>query len=260
MASLNESNQVPERLREVLAKVRAAATRAGRSAEEVAITAVTKTVSPARIRDYVNSAQALGIASVIGESYLSEFSRKVEFLGGEEEEALEKRYIGILTASQLPRVWRLFDVIETIGDLKTIEACAVQLIKSREARIPRLLIQVNISEDPAKAGFFPSAVPEALRCAKERGVPIAGFMTITERYDSGECEGGDAHEGVRGDYRALAQLAGQMRESEEFSTAPFQTGVTELSMGMSNDFEVAIEEGATHVRLGSVLFGERPER
>ncbi len=260
MASLGESNQVRERLREVLAKVRAAATRAGRSPEEVAITAVTKTVSPARIRDYVSSAYALGIAPVIGESYLNEFSRKVEFLGSGEGESLEKRYIGTLSASQLPRIWRLFDVIETIGDLKTIDACAAQLNKSRGVRSPRLLIQVNISEDPAKAGFFPSALPLALRCAKERGVPIAGFMTITERYDSGEYEGRDVQGGVRGDYRALAELVGRLREDEEFSSAPFQTSATELSMGMSNDFEVAIEEGATHVRLGSVLFGERPAR
>lgn len=127
----------------------------------------------------------------------------------------------------------------------------MRLPDEKGGKAPRLLLQVNISEDPKKSGFRPSDVSQALVFAKESRLPIAGFMTITERYDDGS-------DGVRRDYRALATVAWKLREAPEFHGAPFESSPGELSMGMSADFEVAVEEGATHIRLGSVLFGECP--
>lgn len=236
-----------EQLTALVTRIAAAAERVGRDPREITLTAVTKGVPPDRIREYGALAQELGLRPVLGESYLTEFTSKVEFI----DPSFEKRFIGVLSAAQVPRIWRLFDVIETLGDIKTLEACAAQLKKGGEG--PRLLLQVNISEDPKKAGFHPRDIPQALRFARETRLPIAGFMTITERYE----EGDDA---VRGDYRALATLVRQLRENPEFREAPFESSPGELSMGMSADFEVAVEEGATHIRLGTVLFGERPIR
>lgn len=236
-----------EQLTSILQRISAAAERVGRDPREVTVTAVTKTVPPDRIREYEVLARALGLRPVIGESYLTEFAAKVEFI----DLSVEKRFIGVLSASQVPRIWRLFDVIETLGDFKTMEACAAQMKKG--GNVPRLLIQVNISEDPGKAGFYPNDIAQALVFARESRLRIGGFMTITERYDEG-CDD------VRRDYRALAALARQLRESREFHEAPFESSSGELSMGMSADFEVAVEEGATHIRLGSSLFGKRPAR
>jgi uncharacterized pyridoxal phosphate-containing UPF0001 family protein len=233
-----------EQLESILARIRMAASRVGRNPSEITVTAVTKGVSPDRICEFRRIAIDLGIRPVIGESYLSEWTSKMEFI----DPGLEKRFIGALTPAQVPRIWRLFDVIETIGDERTLEVCVAQ--KKKGGNIPRLLLQVNISADPKKAGFSADAVPDAMRMAHNCGLPISGFMAITEQYEAGA-------EAVRRDYRALASLATVLRNSGDFFQEGFEIGRTDLSMGMSEDFEIAVEEGATHVRLGSILFGPR---
>jgi len=233
-----------EQLESILTRIRMAAGRVGRNPSEITVTAVTKGVSPDRICEFRRIAVDFGIRPVIGESYLSEWTSKMEFV----DSVLEKRFIGALTPAQVPRVWRLFDVIETIGDERTLEACVAQ--KKKGGNIPRLLLQVNISADPKKAGFCVDAVPNAMRLAHNCGLLISGFMTITEQYEAGA-------EAVRRDYRAMACLAADLRNSPDFFQEGFEIGRTDLSMGMSDDFEIAVEEGATHVRLGSILFGPR---
>ena len=233
-----------ERLELILTRIRMAAGRMGRDPSEITVTAVTKGVSPDRICEFRRIAVDLGIRPVIGESYLGEWTSKMEFI----DSGLERRFIGALTPAQVPRVWRLFDVIETIGDERTIEACVAQ--KKKGGNIPRLLLQVNISADPKKAGFSVDAVPDAIRLAHNCGLSISGFMTITEQYEAGT-------EAVRRDYRALASLDANLRNSADFFQGGLEIGRTDLSMGMSEDFEIAVEEGATHVRLGSILFGSR---
>jgi len=233
-----------EQLESILTRIRVAAERVGRDPSEIAVTAVTKGVSPDRICEFGKIAVDLGVRPVIGESYLSEWTDKMEFI----DPGFEKRFIGVLTPAQVPRVWRLFDVVETVGDERTLEVCATQ--KKKGGNMPRLLLQVNISADLKKSGFSVDAVHEAMRLARDRDLPISGFMTITEQYEAGA-------DAVRRDYRAMASLANDLRNSPDFFREGFEIGRTDLSMGMSEDFEVAIEEGATHVRLGTILFGRR---
>lgn len=234
-----------DRLHTILERIRAASARVGRDPNNITVTAVTKGVTPDRINQFAQTARDLGIRPVIGESYLNEWTKKVEFI----ESGIERRFIGALTPQQVPRVWRLFEVVETIGDVQTIQACASQQKKGIHS--PRLLLQVNISVDHRKAGFAPSEVPDAVRRAQGLGLRIGGFMTITEQYESGS-------DAVRADYRALASLVANLQNQPEFFGQPFEIGPGDLSMGMSDDFEIAVEEGATHVRLGTILFGDRP--
>lgn len=119
-----------QQLISLLHRIADAAERAGRDPRDVTLTAVTKGVPPDRIREYETLARELGLRLVLGESYLTEFLSKVEFI----DPSFEKRFIGVLSASQVPRVWRLFDVIETLGDLKTLEACASQMKKGERHR------------------------------------------------------------------------------------------------------------------------------
>jgi len=107
---------------------------------------------------------------------------------------------------------------------------------------PALLMEVNVAGDGAKFGFKPDAVPEALRRAAELGVAISGFMTMPPFAPTAEA--------ARPHFRRL-------RELRDLWQAECAMDLSELSMGMSHDFEVAIEEGATLVRVGSALFGER---
>ena len=233
-----------EQLESIRTRIRVAAERVGRDPGEIAVTAVTKGVSPDRICEFGKIAVDLGMRPVIGESYLSEWTGKMEFI----DPGFEKRFIGVLTPAHVPRVWRLFDVIETVGDERTLEVCAAQ--KKKGGNMPRLLLQVNISQDSKKSGFRVDAVPDVLRLARNHGFQISGFMTITEQYEAGD-------EAVRRDYRSMASLSKDLRNSTDFFREGFEIGRTDLSMGMSEDFEVAIEEGATHVRLGTILFGRR---
>jgi pyridoxal phosphate enzyme (YggS family) len=229
---------------DIIERVAASAARSNRKPSDVTITAVTKGVSPEKINSYGKLAEELNIQPVIGESYLSEFMGKNEFI----DKSFQRRYIGRLSAQQVPKIWRLFDVIETVGDLKTVEACIAQVKKGLP--MPRLLFQVNVSNDERKSGFPPELTLDAVEFAYKNSLPISGLMTITERYD----EGDDA---VRSDFRALAQLSRNIREVLVFRGLPLETSFTDISMGMSGDFEIAVEEGASHIRLGSAIFGAR---
>lgn len=145
---------------------------------------------------------------------------------------LELRLIGPLQSNKVAEAVRLFDVIETLDRPKLAEALA--RAGQAHGRTPRLYVQVNTGEEPQKAGVAPRALEALMRSARiEFGLPIEGLMCIPP---AGEAAG--PH------FALLAKLAERI-------------GVDQLSMGMSGDFETAIRFGATSVRVGSALFGER---
>jgi len=213
----------------VLERMAAAARRAGRDPGSVTLVAVSKTVSAERLRAAVEA--GLG---VFGENRVQEAAAKVPQVPG-----ASWHLVGPLQSNKVRRAVELFDVIETIDST----ALARRLARLTP-RPPSVLLQVNVDDDPGKAGFAPDDVDAALaEIASLPSLRVEGLMTVGRLVDDAEL--------ARPTFRTLRELSEGLRARHPGLGAA-------LSMGMSDDFEVAIEEGATIVRVGRALFGERP--
>ncbi|MHB8732124.1 MAG: YggS family pyridoxal phosphate-dependent enzyme [bacterium] len=217
----------------VRARIAAAAERGGRRADDVLLVAVTKTVDAARVRE----AAALGLRT-FGENRVQEAREKVPAVPG-----VSWHLIGSLQRNKAKEAARLFDVIESVGS----EALAEELSRRAEEqkRAVDVLIQVNVAREPQKHGASPEEAAEVVRrTVALPGLRLRGLMTIAPAVSDPDA--------VRPVFRALRELREKLHSS---------TGIAlpELSMGMSDDFEVAIEEGATMVRVGRAIFADRSQ-
>ena len=218
----------------VLERIAHAAARAGRDPGEVTLVAVTKTVAIQRVR----AAVAAGL-EVLGENRVQEgVAKAAEVVGA------RWHLIGPLQSNKVRRAIEAFDTVQTVDSLdiaRRLDRVAAEL---RPGRPLPVLLQVNVDEDEAKAGFRPAEVERALPAILALdALRIEGLMTIGRLPEDPE----DA----RSTFRALRELSLRLRVIDS-ALGPA------LSMGMSDDFEVAVEEGATIVRVGRALFGERP--
>ena len=225
----------------ILGRMHAAADRSGRKHDAVTLVAVSKTKPIELMCEYAAAATAHGIPVIFGESYVQEVKAKAALIPAHSECHL----MGPLQSNKVRDAVGLFSLIHSVHSRKILTLIAKEAEKIGKRQ--RVLLQVNISKDPAKQGFL----PEELLAMGEVGVvgdavQIEGLMAITALYDSPE--------GSRWDFRALRSLGEKLVHA---GMLPVREQGVELSMGMSNDFEVAIEEGATFVRVGSALFGER---
>jgi pyridoxal phosphate enzyme (YggS family) len=226
---------LPARVAEVRGRIAEAAARGGHG-QTVRLIAVTKTHGP----DAVEAAWSSGIADV-GENKVQEAVRKMEALAGSAAERGGVRWhlIGHLQtnkAKALPR-FALFHALDRDGLVEAARDAAV-----KESKMLDVLVQVNISGEASKGGYAPEAIPAlADRLAAMPSLAVRGVMTMAPF---------DAEERVLRDVFAGARGCAQMLRAAGLPA-------TELSMGMSGDYEVAVEEGATLVRLGTVLFGAR---
>jgi PLP dependent protein len=215
-----------ERVRERVAR---AAERAGRRPEDVLLVAVSKTVEAQRVR----AAVAAGITA-LGENRVQEARAKIAEIG----RPAAWHLIGHLQTNKGRDAVELFDVIHSVDRLEL----ARELDRRAHARdrVVRVLLQVNVGGEATKGGVAPDAVAETLEALVPlRNLAVRGLMTIPPEVARAE--------EARGWFQALRKLA-------ERHALP------ELSMGMSGDFEVAVEEGATMVRVGTAIFGPRPPR
>lgn len=208
--------------------------RAGRGGD-VRIVAVTKGHPP----DAAAAAVRAGLR-VLGENRVQELASKVAAVG---RDAAEWHVIGHLQRNKARQAVELADLIHSVDSARIAEALAAE--GARRGRPVRGLLQVNVSGEETKGGFEREAAVDALgTLAALEGLEIHGLMTMAPW---------TAEEGVLrrtfGAARRLLEECGRQ--------LPGSLRGTELSMGMSNDFEIAVEEGATMVRLGTVLFGER---
>ncbi len=198
---------------------------AGRRARPV-IVGVSKTQDEARIL----AAIAAGV-SVFGENRVQEAKAKWPEIRADHQ-ALELRLIGPLQSNKAAEAVALFDAIETIDRAKIARAIADEIAK--QGRAPRLLVQVNTGAEPQKAGVLPEETDAFLAsCRDEYGLAIDGLMVIPP-----------ADEPPAPHFALLAKIASR-------------NGLSMLSMGMSGDYEIAAQLGATHVRIGTALFGAR---
>jgi PLP dependent protein len=219
-------------------RIAAAARRAGRNADEVILMAVTKTQSPERIREAYHAGQRL-----FGENRVQEFVGKVEVL--RDLRAAEWHMLGHLQNNKAAKTAELFRAVDSVDSLKL----AVKLNNAAHALGKRLevLIEINIGGEAEKSGVAPDSFElEHLLCAAavSKALVFRGLMTVPPFT-------GDP-EGARPYFRKLRELRDTIAARKLQSVA-----MDELSMGMSHDFEVAIEEGSTCVRVGTAIFGER---
>lgn len=219
------------RLAGIRQRMASACARAGRSPDTVTLVAVTKTVGPEVARALVG----LGVGD-LGENRPQELWRKAGLVPGARWHA-----IGHLQRNKVERTLPLASLIHSCDSIRLLEALDAEAVK-RQAPAP-VLLEVNCSQERAKQGFEPAGLPAlADRLNALKGVRVDGLMTMAAL-------AGQAEE-ARPAFRSLASLARDLRPLVD---ARHPLG--HLSMGMSNDFEVAIEEGATLVRLGTILVG-----
>lgn len=233
-----------ERLASLLARIRSAEDRSGRPSGCVELLAVTKGVSAEVVAHAVECGQR-----AFGENRVQELEEK--------REAVERLCPGIelrwdlIGPLQSNKVRRALAVATRIGSVDRIDLLErIAALSGAGASAPRLLVQVNVDEDPAKSGFTPEAllasVPQIGAVAARTPLAFDGLMTVG-RLTADLAES-------RRTFSAFAEVAGRFRSAA--SAHGLQIGPL-LSAGMSGDFETAIEEGATQVRLGSALFGTR---
>lgn len=230
MSSAVETEDAVARLHAVREAIARAARDAARAPDEVTLVAVSKTVPAERIAPVIAAGQR-----VFGENYVQEAKAKWPALRDMRPD-VELHLIGPLQSNKARDAVALFDVIESLDRPSLAAALSKEIARAREAgeRVPRLYVQVNTGEEPQKGGVMPKEVDAFLaRCRDEWGLAIEGLMAIPPAEDPPSPH-----------FAFLAEIARR-------------NGIAVLSMGMSADYEAAIQTGATHVRVGSAIFGAR---
>lgn len=229
MDDKNDRDDIAHNLATVKASIAAAAESAGREADAVTIVAVSKLHPAERIR--------CGLAAghrVFGENRLQEAEAKWPGLKAEFPDA-RLHLVGALQRNKVAGAVALFDVIETVDRPKLARALAHEM--ERTGRRPDCFVQVNTGEEAQKSGIHPGDADAFIaECRETFGLPIVGLMCIPPVDEEPSLH-----------FALLADMAAR-------------NGLGGLSMGMSDDFEIAVRFGATHVRVGTAVFGPRPPR
>lgn len=226
---------IKENLLNIRKNIDNAAEKAQRSSREITLLAVTKTVDV----DLVKEAMSNGITAA-GENKPQELARKYEVIGND----LKWHLIGSL---QTNKVKYIIDKVDMIHSLDRIALCdEIQKRAQKINRIINCLVQVNISQEESKHGLEEKDVVDFIKCVSKnyQNITIKGLMTMAPFTHN--------EEEIRQVFRRLKSLS---MEIDKLNIK--NVDMNELSMGMSNDYEIAIEEGATIIRVGTSIFGER---
>jgi pyridoxal phosphate enzyme (YggS family) len=224
-------NIVAENIARIRERIYTQALKTGRKPEDILLVAVSKTVDSKRIQEAIES----GITT-FGESYPQEAREKIPQIGT----GVNWHLIGHLQTNKVKYVVPLFTMIHSVDSLRLAREISAQAGKC--GKTMEVLIQVKIGRDDAKAGAAPDELPQLIdEVSSLPGITLKGLMTIPPYFSDPEKS--------RPFFSALRDLRDKL-----FSTSPPSA---HLSMGMSDDFEVAIDEGATILRIGAALFGER---
>jgi len=224
-----------ERINSVRERIREAARACNRSESDIRLVAVSKTM-PAEI---VKEAIEVGMTD-FGENYIQEAREKITTLSNY---PVTWHFIGHLQSNKAKYAVRMFDLIHSVDSLKLareLDKCA-----QKNNKVQDILIQVNVAREDSKSGIYAEDTLQLLKeIARLENVAVKGLMTMPPYFN--------APDRVRPFFAALRQLRDRIK-NEELSNI----SMDELSMGMTGDFEAAIEEGATMVRVGTAIFGER---
>lgn len=225
-------SDVSDKLSKIESAISSACLRAGRARESVQLIAVSKTFPVDLVRDAFEAGQLH-----FGESRLQEAEPKIDALSG----SLHWHYIGRVQRNKVRRLLQKFEVIHAIDSLRL--ATCVDEIAKELGLFPKVFLQVNLGVEASKGGFAQDGLHREMEALlKLERLEIVGLMCIPPVGPDGES--------ARPWFIALRELRGELE-------IEFKVNLPALSMGMSGDFEIAIEEGATHVRVGSAIFGTR---
>jgi len=226
---------IEQSLEHVRSRIMQACIRCGRDPAGVRLVAVSKTVEPERIL----KALAAGV-TILGENYIQEAREKIPLI---DKSGISWHYIGHLQTNKAKYAATLFDMVHSLDSLPLAQALNREAEKN--SRILPVLVQVNVSGEQTKTGCAPEDAVELIAAAAHlQHLSVQGLMTMPPPADDPEQS--------RPFFAALRRL-----RDDSVRQLPVAGALAELSMGMSADFETAIEEGATLVRVGALLFGER---
>ncbi len=212
-------------------RIERAARRAGRDRHEIKLVAVSTTVEVGRVREAIEAG-----VSILGENYVQEAQKKIEEIG----HLVAWHFIGHLQSNKAKYAARLFDMIHSLDSIELAEE--LNRRAEKEGRTMKAMIEVNLSGEATKFGAEEArAFDIARRVLNLSHLSLVGLMTMPPYFDDPELS------------RPYFIQLRELKERMDKEGIP----VKELSMGMSNDFEIAIEEGATFVRVGTAIFGER---
>lgn len=227
-----ETPSITDCLTAVRQRIADACTRSGRQSGDVQIVAVTKTFGP----DVVEDALCAGL-HIFGENRVQEAAAKIPACPGGPVWHL----IGHLQRNKVRPALELFPVLHAVDSARLLQQ--IDSVASDAGQQPQILLEVNVSGEASKFGLKPEDVPAVVEQALQaRAITLIGLMTMAPFFP---------------DPQQTRPVFARLRELRDRMARDFGIGLPQLSMGMSNDFEVAVEEGATWVRLGSVLFGHR---
>ena len=224
-------SEIRENFLRVMERIEKAAQGVGRNPEEINLVAVSKTVESARIKEAIEAG-----VSILGENYVQEAQKKIEEIG----RIVSWHFIGHLQSNKAKYAVSLFDMIHSLDSISLAEE--LNRRAEKEGRTMNAMIEVNLSGETTKFGTEEEkAFDIARRVLNLSHLSLVGLMTMPPYFDDPRLS--------RPYYIRLRELKEKM----------IKEGIQlrELSMGMSNDFEIAIEEGATYVRVGTAIFGER---
>jgi pyridoxal phosphate enzyme (YggS family) len=228
-------DQIRRNLEEITRRLDEAARGAGRDPGDVRLVAVTKTVGLERLKEAVAAGHTL-----FGENYVQEAKTKIASLGP----GLTWHFIGHLQSNKAKAAVELFDLIHSVD--RASLAQALEQAAARQDKIQHILLQVNLAGEASKSGTAPENAQNLLsEIGKMPHLRVLGLMTMPPWFDDPER--------VRPYFRALRELRDRLRGLQLV-----EGDLPELSMGMTGDFEVAVAEGATLVRIGTAIFGQRP--
>lgn len=236
--SLKESNadELRTRLSDVWSRIDAAAKRSGRTRDVIKLICVSKT-HPAEV---VRAAIAAGVTD-LGENRVQEAEPKIGELG---RDAATWHLIGHLQSNKARRAVQLFDVIHSIDSVALVEKLDRACADFNRNELP-VLIQVDLGHEATKSGADEAELPDLTAAVTgSEHLKLIGFMTLPPFFDDAES--------TRSFFAKLRELRDEYQQRGVFGASR-----GELSMGMTHDFEVAIEEGATMVRIGTAIFGAR---
>jgi PLP dependent protein len=228
-------NSIAENLERVRAQIADAASKAGRAGGEITLVAISKTHDAEKVHEAYQAGQIL-----FGESRVQEARIKIPELPS----TIRWHFVGHLQKNKIRQALPLFELIHSVDSLALAQD--TNRIAEEEGMHPRVLLEVNVAGEGSKFGFK----PETLRAEMETllalpRLSILGLMTIPPLADEAE---------------ASRKYFVQLRELRDQLQTEFHVDLAQLSMGMTNDYLVAVEEGATLVRVGTAIFGERSNR
>ena len=228
-------NSIAENLQRVREHMAHAAAKAGRPVEEIELVAITKTHPAEKVREAIEAGQTL-----LGESRVQEARRKIPELPSN----VRWHFVGHLQKNKVRHALPLFEIIHSVDSLALAEE--INRIAQEEGLHPRVLLEVNVGGEGSKFGFAPEKLRKELESllALPR-LSILGLMCIPP---------------IAQEVEASRKYFVQLREFRDSLQTEFRVDLAQLSMGMTQDYWIAVEEGATLVRVGTAIFGERERK